>query len=163
MSYPLLFLLVGTLIHNIPISKEYFFPIVAILSLATAIPSLSYYKTTTIFKEYAMLSISGPFAAFFWCTIASISKKSPIKKINAMIGLYILIFLPVLALAVNSFGYFTSSSSLSSIIEYSLQAIILLSILILFIAFVVSEVQRYKLMDKAGEKKNRVPVDYTYS
>jgi len=110
MSYIVAFLLLGTFINNIPISKQYIIPIITILSLLPAVASRMYYSTTVNFYNYMFLSVGCPIWAFFWSFIKSISIKRPIFKINSLVCLYLFMYIPLITFVINTYGYFSSNS-----------------------------------------------------
>jgi hypothetical protein len=102
MGYVILFLLFGAFYIYIDVPPVVIMPIVAFLSLGTAFPSLIYYSASYNFYEYVFISLSGPFIAVFWSIVKDISPKTLIFRTNAILALYITIFLPVIALMINS-------------------------------------------------------------
>ena len=145
MGYILIFLLLGAAFIYIKVSPVIALPIAAILSLGTAIPSLFYYKSSVNSYTYFFISLSGPFLAFFWSLIKNISKKAIIFRTNAIIALYVTIFLPVITLTINSYKYFTTDTSITTVINYILFAIIGLTVTILLVLFVIWEVSKHKV------------------
>ena len=136
MGYILAFLLLGAFFMFIPLSKEVLIPFLAIISISSALPSLSYYNTSTNFIDYAIISLSFPFFALFWSLVKIISPKKPFLRTNMIIGLYIIIYLPVSAFAMNAYSIFTSDTSLMRILNYVFLSIIGISFLVLLIAFI---------------------------
>lgn len=145
----------------VKVSAAVTLPISAIVSLATAFPSLSYYNSSTNVYTYVFASISGPFLVLFWSLIKNISLKAIIFKINSIIVLFISIFLPFIALVINSYNYFTSDSSFVSTINYVLIGLIATTMLFLLVLFIIWEVSKYKI-DNKDEEKSKVAVDYNY-
>ena len=159
MGYILLFLILGAFYIYINVRPVIIMPIVAILSIGTALPSLGFYNESINFYHYAFISLSGPFVAIFWSIIKTISIKTPIYRPNVIIALYIVFFLPVIILVINSFKYFTTDAQTISSLNYTLISIISLALITALIAFIVLEVRKHKI-DK--EDKGKVPVDYNY-
>lgn len=137
MGYILIFLLLGATFIYIRVSAVVALPIVAILSLGTAIPSFFYYNSSGSSYTYYFISLSGPFLAVFWSLIKNISKKAIIFRTNAIIALYITIFLPVIALTINTYNYLTTDVSVATVINYILFSIIGLTVGILLLLFVI--------------------------
>lgn len=142
MGYVIAFIVIGAALIVIPISKDILIPILAIMSLGTAFSSFSYYSAATQMSNYVLISLSGPFLVLFWSIIKAISAKAPIFRINSIIGLYIIIYLPVIALTLNIFNCFTQDASISSLITYILLGVIVLALLILTIVFIVWEITK---------------------
>lgn len=103
MGYMIAFLLLGAFFMILPLSKEVFIPLVAVISMSTPALSLLYYTSSTNFQIYAIISLSFPFFAIFWSLVKIISTKRPIFRVSLIIGLYIMIYLPAVALAMNLF------------------------------------------------------------
>lgn len=112
-------------------------PIIAILSLGTAVSSFFYYNSSTNFYIYVFISISGPFIAIFWSLIKNTSDKSLIFRTNSIIILFLTIFIPVIALTINKFNFFTSDSDITNYISYILIAIIGVTLLLLLVMFII--------------------------
>ncbi len=144
MGYIIGFLLIGSLLIYIPVSKEVMIPVVTILSISSAASSLLYYNSSTNLYNYIFISLSAPFLVVFWSIIKSVSPKKPIFRTNAIICLYLTVYLPVLAMVLHSFELFTKDSIIVSILNYSFYSIIGLSLLILLILFIVWEVLKRK-------------------
>ena len=161
MGYQILFLLLGAAYIYVKVPAVVLMPIVGIVSLGTAVPSLFYYDLSVDFKVYAYISLSGPFVAIFWSIIKNISHKTLIFRTIAIIGLYLTIFLPVIVLVINSFGFLTSDSDVVSVLNYVLLGIILFTVVLLLVIFIVWEVSRHKL-EKKEEERTKVPLDYSY-
>jgi hypothetical protein len=137
MGYIIIFLLFGAFYIYIRVDAAIILPIVGILSLGTAVASLFYYNSSVSFQTYAYVSLSGPFIAIFWSIIKNTSRKALIFRTNAIIALYLTIFLPVVALVLNSLNLFTSDSSIASVLNLVLLSIIGITLLLLLIMFVV--------------------------
>ena len=137
MGYIMIFELFGAFLIYIRLSAVVTLPIIAVASLSTAFVSLAYYTPTMNTYTYYFASLSGPVLAVFWSLIKNISTKTIIFKINSIIVLFISIFLPFIALVINSFNYFTSDSSLVSTINYVLIGLIATTILFLLILFII--------------------------
>jgi hypothetical protein len=136
MAYIISFLLIGALLMVLPISKEWFIPIIAILSVSSAVASLMYYNQSTNFYTYTIITLSFPFFALFWSLVKIISPKRPIFRVSLIIGLYIIVYLPAIILAMNLFQVFTQDSSLISSLNYAFFAIFGGSFAILLIVFI---------------------------
>jgi hypothetical protein len=137
MGYVMIFELFGALLIYIRLSAVMTLPIIAVVSLSTAFVSFAYYTPTVNTYIYFFASLSGPVLAIFWSLIKNISFKTIIFKINSIIVLFISIFLPFIALVINSFNYFTSDPSLVSTINYILIGLIATTILFLLILFII--------------------------
>jgi hypothetical protein len=85
-----------------------------------------------------------------------------IYRTNAIIALYISIFLPVMVIMVNAFQIFTSDAQATSVINYICLVVILGATLMALILFIVWEVRKH-LGERKEEEKVKVPVDYSYS
>ena len=138
----------GAILINIRTSAAVTLPISALISLGSALPSLAYYNTSVNFNTYVFVSISGPFLAVFWGLIKNISAKAIIFKINSIIVLFISIFLPFLALVINSYNFFTSDTSILNTINYILLGLITTTVVFLLILFIVWEISKYKIDSK---------------
>lgn len=103
MGYIIAFLLLGAFFMFLPISKEFFIPFLAIISISTPVISLLYYNTSTNFYNYAIITLSFPFFALFWSLVKVVSQKKPIFRVTVIIGLYIIVYLPAIILALNLF------------------------------------------------------------
>ena len=160
MAYVIIFLLFGAFYIYIRVRPSIIMPLIAMLSLGTAIPSLIYYNASFNFYEYAFISLSGPFAAVLWSIIKNISLKTLIFRTNAILALYISIFIPVAILVINTFQFFTTDAQVVTIVNYIMVVIILGAVLFALIFFIVTEVRKHKI--EKDEEKARVPVDYTY-
>lgn len=137
MGYIIIFLLFGAFYIYIRVDPAIILPIVGILSLGTAVSSFFYYDSSVNFQTYAYISLSGPFIAIFWSIIKNTSSKALIFRTNAIIALYLTIFLPVVALVLNSLDLFTSDSSIVSVVNVVLLSIIGITLLLLLIMFIV--------------------------
>lgn len=137
MGYVIIFLLFGAFYIYIRVDAAVILPIVGILSLGTAIPSLWYYSSSVSFETYAYVSLSGPFTAIFWSIIKNTSSKALIFRTNAIIALYLTTFLPVIALILNSFNLFTTDSNIVSVLNLVLLAVIGITLLLLLVMFIV--------------------------
>jgi hypothetical protein len=137
MGYILAFLLLGAFFNYIPLSKEVFVPFISIISLGTALFSFTYYTSSTTFTNYIIISLSLPFFAVFWSLVKIIPPKKPIFRTNLIIGLYIIIYLPVIALVLSIYNIFTADESISSTLNYIFISIILVSLLVLLLGFII--------------------------
>lgn len=137
MGYNIAFILFGAFLVGSSISKEILLPILAILSLSSALPSFSYYHSSTNIYDFMIISGSFPFFAIFWSLIKIISPKRPIFRVNSIISLYIVIFIPVMTLVLNEYQVFTSNSSLVSTLNYALLSLIGFILVVLIIIFIV--------------------------
>ena len=104
--------------------------------------------------------MSGPFAAVFWSIIKNISLKTLIFRTNAILALYISIFIPVVIMVINTFQFFTTDTQVVTIVNYIMVVIIIGAVIFALIFFIVTEVRKHKI--EKDEDKARVPVDYTY-
>jgi len=145
MAYVILFLLIGAFYIYLDAPPVVAIPVLAFLSLGTAFPSLAYYSSSFNLYQYVFISLSGPFIAVFWGIVKNISPKTLIFRTNAILALYITIFLPVIALMINSLEFFTADSQTVSVLNYVLIVIILGSVLSTLVYFIVGEVRKHKI------------------
>jgi len=120
MGYVVVFLFIGALLVTIPIDQTILIPILSIVSLLPAATSFFYYTSSTNIYQYIFISISFPFLVVFWSIIKSISLKKPIFRINSMLCLYLVIYLPVIAHALNSYKLFTDKEVINTISNYTI-------------------------------------------
>jgi hypothetical protein len=120
MGYVIIFLFLGAFLVTLSIDQTVLIPIVSVLSLSSAAASLFYYNSSTNTYQYIFISISLPFLAVFWSIIKSISLKKPILRINSILCLYLVIYLPVIAHVISSFQLFTNQDQVNTISAYTI-------------------------------------------
>lgn len=145
MGYVIIFLLFGAFYIYIDVPPVIIMPFVAFISLGTAFPSLLYYNSSFEFYQYISISLSGPFIAIFWSIVKNISPKTLIFRTNAILALYITIFLPVMALMINTLKFFTADTQTISVVNYILIVVIVISILFALTFFIVTEFRKHKI------------------